>query len=264
MSKRICLFALAALLPAFVISCHKTDPLVKENNHPIVKPEAVDLGIIVEGKNVKWASFNLGASHESEYGNYYAWGETETKKDGYSWKTYSYANEVGTLFTKYCLSSMDDWWDGARSVDNVSVLKPSDDAAKKNLRSNWRMPTLDEVLALLYTQKLDNYKWEMEVEAIDEDYNEVKNVYGETIYGVRITYKDTGANIFLPLGGRIVDKSPEDVNELGYYWSSTLAEGELGGPDGAYCLGLESGGPVGRWSIGRYYGALVRPVYVEE
>ena len=62
---------------------------------------------------------------------------------------------------------------------------------------------------------------EKETLPIDEDYNEVKNVYGNTIYGVRITYKDTGASIFLPLGGRIIDKSPEEVNELGFYWAST-------------------------------------------
>lgn len=261
--KRFIILA-ALLLPVVLVSCKKTDPLVKDNNHPIVKPEAVDLGIKVDGKTIKWASFNLGASNECEYGNYYAWGETVTKKDGYSWKTYAYANEIGTEFTKYCLNSQDDWWGGSRKVDDLSILKSSDDAAKKNLRGNWRMPTLDEVLALLYTQKLSNYKWEYEEEALDEDYNEVHNVYGNLIYGVRITFKDTGANIFLPLGGRIIDKAPEDVNELGYYWTSSLSEGEEGGPDGAYCLGLEIGSPAGRWSIGRYYGALVRPVYVEE
>lgn len=264
MNKRIAFIALA-VLAIVSASCKKTDPLVKENNHPIVKPEAVDLGIIVNGKSVKWASFNLGATNEFEYGNYYAWGETATKKEGYSWKTYAYANEVGTEFTRYCLETMDeDWWGGSRKIDNLEILKSSDDAARKNLRGSWRMPTLDEVLGLLFTQTLDNYKWEYEEEAIDEDYNEVKNVYGNVIYGVRITNKDTGANIFLPLGGRIIDKSPEEVNELGYYWTSSLSEGEEGGPDGAYCLGLEIGSPAGRWSIGRYYGALVRPVYVEE
>jgi hypothetical protein len=257
------LYLTLAVMLAMTASCTKTDPLVKDNNHPVVKPEAVDLGIQVGGKPIKWASFNLGATNECEYGNYYAWGETVTKKDGYNWNTYSYANAVGTEFTKYCLESQDEWWAGTRNADNAAVLKSSDDAAKKNLKGKWRMPTLDEVLALLYTQKLSNYKWEYE-EAIDEDYNEVKNVYGNTIYGVRITYKDTGASIFLPLGGRIIDKSPEEVNELGYYWTSSLSTGEDGGPDGAYCLGLEIDEPAGRWSIGRYYGALVRPVYVEE
>ena len=39
------------------------------------EPEAVDLGL-----NVKWASFNLGASHPRDKGKYYAWGETQPKE----------------------------------------------------------------------------------------------------------------------------------------------------------------------------------------
>ena len=260
--KRVLL--IAALLLPVVFSCKKVDPLVKDNNHPVVKPEAIDLGIKVNGVNVLWGSFNLGATQEAEYGNYYAWGEIETKKDGYSWKTYKYANEVGTEFTKYCLESMDDWWGGTKKVDNKNTLVSGDDAAKKNLKGHWRMPTIDEVLALLYTQKLSDYKWELEDYGVDEDENDVNNIYGNPIYGIRITYKPTGASIFLPAGGRIVDKTPEEVNELGYYWTSSLSKGEEDGPDGAYCLGFEVGDAAGRWTIGRYYGALVRPVYVEE
>ena len=33
-------------------------------------PDAVDLGMIVNGKNVKWASFNLGASSPEQSGQY--------------------------------------------------------------------------------------------------------------------------------------------------------------------------------------------------
>ena len=40
-----------------------------ENNH-----EYVDLGL-----SVKWATCNVGASSPEEYGNYFAWGETEPK-----------------------------------------------------------------------------------------------------------------------------------------------------------------------------------------
>ena len=37
---------------------------------------AVDLGL-----SVKWAAYNVGATKPEEYGNYYAWGEVETKID---------------------------------------------------------------------------------------------------------------------------------------------------------------------------------------
>ena len=44
--------------------------------------EYVDLGL-----SVKWAKCNLGASKPSDYGSYYAWGETEPKAE-YTWATY--------------------------------------------------------------------------------------------------------------------------------------------------------------------------------
>ena len=59
-------------------------------------PQAIDLGL---PSGLKWASFNLGASAPEEYGDYYAWGETEPYyssqdplalkdgKTGYDWSS---------------------------------------------------------------------------------------------------------------------------------------------------------------------------------
>ena len=44
--------------------------------------EWVDLDL-----SVKWATCNVGATKPEEYGNYYAWGETEPKTT-YGWNTY--------------------------------------------------------------------------------------------------------------------------------------------------------------------------------
>lgn len=53
-------------------------------------PEMVDLGL---PSGLLWAKYNLGAvpdeNYESWYGNYYSWGETESK-DIFSLKTYKY------------------------------------------------------------------------------------------------------------------------------------------------------------------------------
>lgn len=46
-------------------------------------PDAIDLGMIVNGKNVKWASFNLGASTPEQFGLFLAWGDLEENKPGY-------------------------------------------------------------------------------------------------------------------------------------------------------------------------------------
>lgn len=47
---------------------------------------AVDLGLT---SGLKWASCNIGASKPEGFGNFYAWGETKTKRAFY-WGNYPY------------------------------------------------------------------------------------------------------------------------------------------------------------------------------
>jgi hypothetical protein len=53
-----------------------------EKNIIINGHEAVDLGL-----SVKWATCNIGASKPEEYGDYFAFGETESK-DEYTEENY--------------------------------------------------------------------------------------------------------------------------------------------------------------------------------
>ena len=48
--------------------------------------EWVDLGL---PSGTLWATCNVGASKPEGYGNYYAWGETSTKRT-YNWESYGY------------------------------------------------------------------------------------------------------------------------------------------------------------------------------
>ena len=73
----------------------------------------VDLGL---PSHILWATCNLGASSPEEPGNYYAWGETETKKK-YNGATY-------TVF------------------ENLDSLDALHDAAKVNMGGNWHIPTM--------------------------------------------------------------------------------------------------------------------------
>ena len=74
----------------------------------------------------KWAACNLGATVPEGYGDYYAWGETETRTFFYS-SNYSYYREnIGT-----------------------DISDTNYDAAKKVLGSPWRMPTGTEFQELL-------------------------------------------------------------------------------------------------------------------
>ena len=49
--------------------------------------EWVDLGL---PSGTLWATMNIGASSPEEYGDYFAWGETQPK-EVYNWSTYSWS-----------------------------------------------------------------------------------------------------------------------------------------------------------------------------
>lgn len=84
--------------------------------------EYVDLGL--PSGNL-WATMNIGASSPEDYGDYFAWGETETKSN-YSKSTYKYSSKV-------------------------DMLALQNDAAHMNWGGIWRMPTIAEFSELLNT-----------------------------------------------------------------------------------------------------------------
>ena len=101
------------------------------------KADAVDLGL-----SVKWASWNVGASAPEDFGDYFAWGETDPKWD-YDWATYKWCrgSRENTL-SKYNTNST------YGTVDNKTVLEMEDDAARVNWGGSWRVPTVDEIYEL--------------------------------------------------------------------------------------------------------------------
>ena len=106
---------------------------------------AVDLGIVMMREDgskylLFWAECNIGASRPEEYGEYFAWGETEDK-DNYSWSTYKWANGVNYKLTKYCPINRTNYWNGSGSPDDKTKLEPEDDVAHVKLGGKWRMPT---------------------------------------------------------------------------------------------------------------------------
>ena len=101
--------------------------------------EYVDLGL---PSGIKWATCNVGATTPEEYGDYFAWGETQPK-DYYDWSTYKYCNGDEYSITKYCTRST------YGTVDIKTTLELSDDAARVNWGGKWRMPTIEEQKELL-------------------------------------------------------------------------------------------------------------------
>ena len=150
--------------------------------------EYVDLGL-----SVKWATCNVGASSPEDYGDYYAWGETETKSD-YRWSTYlDSPNRDGSSFTKY-------YNNGGKTQ-----LDPDDDVAHVKWGGSWRMPTDDELTELRNTS---NCTWTLTTQG-------GKN-------GYKVTSKKNGNSNFLPAAGYRYDSSLNGAGSGGYYWSSSL------------------------------------------
>ena len=145
--------------------------------------EYVDLGL-----SVKWATCNVGATSVCDYGNYYAWGETEPRIDGapYKW-TYDQDHDK---YSKY------------NTTDLKTVLDAEDDAATVNWGEGWRMPTNEELTELIL-----GCSWEW-----------TNNYKNSGISGQIGTSKKNGNIIFLPAAGT---NNGYRVGETGDYWSSS-------------------------------------------
>ena len=192
--------------------------------------EEVDLGL-----SVKWASFNVGASYPEEYGDYFAWGETEPKDD-YSWATYKFerGSDYNGPFSKYVTNS------SYGAVDNKTVLEPEDDAAHVNWGDNWRMPTDAEWKELIH-----NCTWTWTNE--------------NGVNGTIITSRINGNNIFIPAAGFWDNSNITDVGINCRYWSSSLDPSNYSYPSLAWCVsGYQNDGSY--TGEHRHLGLLVRPV----
>ena len=190
--------------------------------------EYVDLGL-----SVKWATCNVGATKPEEYGDYFAWGETEPKST-YNWSTYKYCNGSSSTLTKYNTVS------SRGTVDNKTTLDLSDDAARANWGGSWRMPTDAEL-----TELRENCTWTWTTQ--------------NGVYGYKVTSKKNGESIFLPAAGYRYDSSLSYAGSYGYYWSSSLYTDY---PYSAWNVDFYSNN-VGRSNFLRSYGFSVRPVYGE-
>ena len=186
----------------------------------------VDLGL-----SVKWATCNVGANKPEEYGDYFAWGETEPKStDGMS--TYKWCNYTTYYtLTKYCTNR------SYGTVDNKTILEAADDAARANWGGSWRMPTKAE-----QDELRNNCTWTWTTQ--------------NGVNGYKVTSKSNGKSIFLPAAGYYLDSSFNPTGSSGHYCSSSLYTGD---PYYAFVLDFSSSYVV--WgNCNRSYGWPVRPV----
>ena len=179
----------------------------------------VDLGL---PSGLLWATCNVGAETPEEYGDYFAWGETQPKSV-YNWDTYQYGD--GSTFTKYTGS------------DGLATLLPEDDAAAANWGNGWRLPTKEE--------------WEELYNNTTVTWTQQNGVNG------RLFTASNGSNLFLPAAGYRYDSSLHYAGSDGGYWSSSLYTDS---PYSAWYLYFYSGYYDMGYYSGRDYGLSVRPV----
>ncbi len=189
----------------------------------------VDLGL---PSGLLWATCNVGADTPEEYGDYFAWGETQPKEN-YDWSTYQYCMGSNTTLTKYC-SNSNYGYNGF--TDNLTTLLPEDDAAAANWGGNWRMPTKEEFQELYNNTTVT--------------WTQQNGVNG------RLFTASNGNSLFLPAAGNRWDGELYLAGDIGDYWSSSLTTGY---PDNAWYFGFGSGS-TGVYSTHRYGGLSVRAV----
>ena len=161
----------------------------------------MDLGL---ASGTLWSTSLLGATNgdtaESWYGNYYAWGEVETKSE-YSWGTYKYANGSENKLTKYCNNAE---YGNEGYTDDLTQLVPGDDAATVT-NSAWRMPTETELKELFALPD----QWVT-------DYNGVSGLNGRVFTGTN------GNTLFIPAAGYRFGSDILNASSNCYLWSSSF------------------------------------------
>ena len=96
-------------------------PWKRTQSQSINGHDYVDLGL-----SVKWATCNIGAKRPSDYGNYYAWGETKTKP--------TYTEEDSKT--------------SGKSIGDIAG-NSNYDTARANWGGTWRLPTKAEIQELV-------------------------------------------------------------------------------------------------------------------
>ena len=158
--------------------------------------EYVDLGL---PSGTLWATTNIGADQPSDYGNYYSWGSVTYpgSYESYDWTEYNLCDGTSATINKYC--TIGDYG----TVDNITTLATSDDAATVNWGENWRMPTSAE-----FQELITNCTWEWSVQDGKEGY----------------LVSGNGNSIFLPAAGYMDVSGEHSIGTDGNYWSSSLRE----------------------------------------
>lgn len=159
--------------------------------------EAVDLGL---PSGTRWANMNVGATKPEEFGDYYAWGEIETKEE-YTWNNYIHG------VYPHC------------SDIGLDISGTQYDVAHLKWGGKWRMPTYEQCLELI------NHCGYFHITSND--------VFGLMLKG------PSRNSIFLPIPGYFINSSVDERNFVAYYWAGSTYNYGVNGVSTIYfsCIG---------------------------
>ena len=190
---------------------------VIEGSWPITH-EYVDLGL---PSHTLWATCNVGASKPEEIGDYYAWGETNTKTS-YEWSNYVFSG--GSESTCYDLGS-----DISFTDYDVALIKWG---------KPWSMPKLED-----WQEIIQHCTWTSTTQ--------------NNVSGLKITSRNNGNSIFIPFSGCRWDTGVYYPGNV-YGWLSDQGPSGLG--FATYFQFSEGSGIGNGCDFERYIGLPVRPV----
>ena len=171
--------------------------------------QAPPAGATDMGLSVYWASCNLEANKPEQYGGFFAWGETKSKKS-FTKKNYSF-----------------DWYSSHGGWGNDMILYPNEDAAHVILGGRWRMPT--------------RLEWNELVNSCDWIWTVINTEEGN-VSGFKVVSRINGQSIFIPAAGGIFalsafqsgDSEWTDKGRVGCYWTSSMCSKQYGSHDLSY------------------------------
>ena len=152
----------------------KEDEMNKINGH-----EYVDLGL---PSGTLWATMNIGAYKQEGVGDYFAWGETNSKNN-FNWATY-----FDSSAKTYC--------SGKRTI-----LEVGNDAACKKWGNRWHIPTRQQ--------------WDELISYCNWSWSTINGVKGYMVWD-----KTWKKSIFLPAAGFYEESTLRRKGEIGCYWTS--------------------------------------------
>ncbi|WP_295344172.1 hypothetical protein [uncultured Prevotella sp.] len=216
-----------------------------------VPNNCVDLGLT---SGLLWAKCNLGTTDPTKLGDYYAWGETSTKKKYYSDNYKHFKIDGGIKVLKY------------NEKDGKTVLDLNDDAARANIGAGYRIPTKED-----WEELLEDCKWEAVTTTLSEiiDPSQTKVIARWKVIG------PSGNSIVLPMtsGFRGDGWGVQPDNDTYYTTANLYPADELSDKDKyqkavaltwpMFAKETSSGGikePSFK-SIYRDFGVVIRPVF---